>query len=97
MQAATYLINAMHDHPDRMASALWLWLQQHQQSARQLADHLGCDAATLERLALAARPQPGADWEVDVEIIAISLRIRHDALRALLAAADRPREREFGA
>jgi hypothetical protein len=97
MQAATYLINAMHDRPDRMASALWIWMQQHQRNAEQLAQHLGCDASGLERLAMATRPHIGPDWEVDVEIIAISLRLRHSALRDLLAEADQPREREFGA
>lgn len=97
MQAATYLISAMHDRPDRMASALWIWMIQHQRTAEQLAQHLGCDASVLERLAMVTRPQPGPDWEVDVEIIAISLRLRHSALHDLLCEADHPREREFGA
>jgi hypothetical protein len=97
MDAATYLIAAMHDRPDRVASALWLWLERHDQTIEQLAAYLDCSASTLERLALVRRPLAGLDWEVDVEIIAISLRIRHEALRALLLEANQPREREFGA
>jgi hypothetical protein len=96
MQTATYLITAMRDRPDRMASALWAWLQRHNKTSEQLAEFLGCAPATLERLAMAARPHPGDDWEVDVEIIAISLRLRHAALRLLLEEAEQPFEREFG-
>lgn len=97
MEAAAYLITAMHDRPDRIASALWVWLERREQTVEQLAAYLGCSPATLERLALVKRPHPGDDWEVDVEIIAISLKLEHSALRALLREAERPREREFGA
>jgi hypothetical protein len=97
METATHLIAAMHDRPDRVASALWLWLERHEQAIEQLVEYLDCSPATLERLAMVKRPQPGLDWEVDVEIIAISLRLRHEALRRLLFEADRPQEREFGA
>lgn len=97
MEAATHLIAAMHDRPDRVASALWLWLEHHQRSIEQLVEYLDCPPATLERLAMVKRPQPGPDWDVDVEIIAISLRLRHEALRRLLLEAEQPQEREFGA
>ncbi len=97
MEAATHLIAAMHNRPDRVASALWLWLQRHEQTTRQLADYLDCSPSTLERLAMVKQPQPGPDWDVDVEIIAISLRLPHEALRTLLLEANQPQEREFGA
>jgi len=96
MQSSTYLITAMRDRTDRVASALWLWLQRHNQTSEQLAKWLGCSLEMLERLAMVARPQPGDYWEVDVEIIAISLRLRHDPLRTLLSEAEQPFEREFG-
>jgi hypothetical protein len=97
MEAATHLIAAKRARPDRVASALWLWLDRHEQTVEQLTAFLDCSPTTLERLAMVRRPQPGPDWEVDVEIIAISLHLRHEALRALLLEADQPREREFGA
>jgi len=96
MEAATYLIAAMHDRRDRLASALSLWLERHEQTAEQLAEYLDCLPSTLERLAMVRRPLPGPDWDVDVEIIAISLRLSHAALSTLLLEADRPQEREFG-
>jgi hypothetical protein len=96
MEAATYLITAMHDRQDRLASALWLWLERHEQTTEQLAEYLDCSPSTLERLAMLRRPLPGPDWDVDVEIIAISLQLSHAALRVLLLEADQPREREFG-
>jgi hypothetical protein len=97
MDAVAHLIMALHHRPDRIASALWHWLEQRDWTTRQLADYLGCTAATLERLALVPRPRPGPDWEDDVEIIAVSLQLNHDALRALLLLAAMPAEREFGA
>jgi hypothetical protein len=97
MEAATYLIAAMHGRRDRLASALWLWLERHEQTTAQLAEYLTCSPSTLERLAMVRRPLPGPDWDVDVEIIAISLRLSHAALRALLFEADQPQERVFGA
>ena len=97
MEAAAYLITAMHDRQERIASALWIWLERRKQTVEQLAAFLGCSAPTLERLALIKRPQAGDDWDVDVEIIAISFKLRHAALRALLQEADRPHEREVGA
>lgn len=97
MEAATHLIAAMHNRPDRVASALWRWLERDQRTIAQLADYLDCPPSTLGRLAMVKRPQPGPDWDVDVEIIAISLRLPHEALRALLLEANQPQEREFGA
>ena len=97
METATHLIAAIHDRPDCVASALWLWLERHEQTIEQLAEYLDCPPLALERLAMVRRPQPGSDWDVDVEIIAISLRLPHEALRTLLLEADRPQEREFGA
>ena len=97
MDAAAYLIMAMHDRPDRIASALGDWLQQHEWNNEQLIHYLKCSTATLERLALVLRPRPGADWDDDIEIIAISLHIDHTALRAILSAHEAPAERELGA
>jgi hypothetical protein len=97
MDSATHLIVAMHDRLDRIASALWVWLQQHQWNTEQLMQYLGCSSTTLERLALVPRPRPGADCDDDIEIIALSLRINHAALRAILGEHTAPAEREFGA
>jgi hypothetical protein len=97
MDAAAYLIMAMQDRPDRIASALGDWLQQHEWNTEQLLHVLACSAATLERLALISRPRPGADWDDDIAIIAISLRINHAALRAILSDHEAPASREFGA
>ena len=77
MDAAAHLIMAMHDRLDRIASALWDWLQRHEWNTEQLTDYLDCSTATLERLALVPRPRPGADWDDDIEIIAVSLHINH--------------------
>ncbi len=96
MDAVWHLIMAMRDRSDRIASALLLWIERNDASIAHLADHLGCSAATIERLALLSMPKPGPDWDDDVEIIAISLRIHHEALRELLDTAE-PRAREFGA
>lgn len=96
IEAVAHLIAAMHDRPDRIASALWAWQRRHQRPAEQLLGLLCCSSATLERLALLPRPRPGDDWEVDVEIIAISLRLRHTGLRAILLEADQPLTREIG-
>lgn len=97
MDAVTHLIAAMHDRPDRVAWALWSWLQRHRRSTKDLADLLGCGAMTLERLALVPMPCSGDDWDDDVEIIEISLRLHHGALRALLQEDKTPSEREYGA
>jgi hypothetical protein len=97
MDAAAHLIIAMHDRLDRIASALWNWLQQHEWNTEQLIDYLDCTTATLERLALAHRPRPGADWDDDIEIIAVSLHINHSALRMILGENETPSAREFGA
>ena len=97
MEAATHFIAAMRDRPDRIASALWACLQRHGQSVEDLAATLGCTAQALERLALVPLPQPGIDWDDDVEIIEISLRLRRGALRALLLDDEAPAERELGA
>jgi hypothetical protein len=97
MDAAAHLIMAMRDRPERIASALWDWLQQHSWDTEHLTDYLDCATATLERLALAPRPRPGADWEDDIEIITISLPINHTALRMLLSEHESPASREFGA
>jgi hypothetical protein len=97
MDAAAHLLMAMRDRPDRMASALWDWLQQYHWTIEQLTAYLDCSTATLERLALVPRPRPGADWEDDVEIIAVSLRLNHDALRAILGEHEASAAREFGA
>jgi hypothetical protein len=97
MDSATHLIVAMHHRLDRIASALWAWLQQHDGNTDQLMHYLGCSSATLERLALVPRPRPGADWDDDIEIIALSLHINHAALRAILGGHTAPAEREFGA
>jgi hypothetical protein len=97
MEAAAHLIMAMHDRLDRIASALWDWLQQHEWNTKQLTDYLDCTTTTLERLALAPRPRPGADWDDDIEIIAVSLRINHAALRTILGENEAPAAREFGA
>jgi hypothetical protein len=97
MDAAAYLIMAMHDRPDRIASALGDWLQQHEWNTEQLIHYLKCSTATLERLALVSRPRLGADWDDDIEIIAISLHINHTALRTILSEHESPASREFGA
>ena len=97
MDAAAYLIMAMQDRPDRIASALGDWLQQHDWNTEQLLRYLTCSTATLERLALVLRPRPGADWDDDIEIIAISLHINLTALRAILSEHQVPAAREFGA
>lgn len=96
MEAATHLIAALHARPDRVASALWFWLERYEQTIEQLTEYLDCSPTILERLAMVRRPQLGPDWDVDVEIIAISLHLRHEALRVLLLEADELREREFG-
>jgi predicted membrane chloride channel (bestrophin family) len=97
MDAAAYLIMAMQDRPDRIASALGNWLQQHEWNTEQLLDYLMCSNETLERLALVARPRLGADWDDDIEIIAISLHINHTALRTILGENEAASAREFGA
>src|SRR3954447_14387563 len=97
MDAAAHLIMAMRDRPERIASALWDWLQQHSWKTEHLTDYLDCATATLERLALVPLPHPGADWEDDIEIIAVSLRVNHAALRTILGENDTPSAREFGA
>ncbi len=97
MDAAAHLITAMHDRPDRIASVLWDWLQQHDWNTKQLTDYLDCTTTTLERLALVALPHPGADWDDDIEIIAVSLHIHHAALQAILGENEAPAAREFGA
>ena len=97
MDSATHLIMAMRDRIDRIASALWDWLQHHECTTAQLAEYLDCSSLTLERLALVPRPRPGADCDDDIEIIAVSLHINHSALRAILKDQDLPAAREFGA
>jgi len=97
MDAAAHLIMAMHDRLDRIASALWDWLQQHEWNSEQLTDYLDCSTATLERLALVPRPRPGADCDDDIEIIAVSLHINHTALRMVLGEHEPLAAREFGA
>ena len=97
MDAAAYLIMAMHDRPDRIASALGDWLKQHEWNTEQLIHYLKCSTVTLERLALVPRPRLGADWDDDIEIIAISLHISHSALRAILSEHAPATAREFGA
>jgi hypothetical protein len=97
MDASAHLIMAMRDRLDRIASALWDWLQQHEWNTTQLAEYLDCSSLTLERLALVPRPRPGADRDDDIEIIAVSLHINHAALRAILNDQELPAAREFGA
>jgi hypothetical protein len=97
MDAAAHLIMAMHERHDRIASALWNWLQRHEWNTEQLTDFLGCSTATLERLALVLLPRLGADWDDDIEIIAVSLRINHAALRMILGEREVISAREFGA
>ncbi len=97
MDTAAHLIIAMHDRVDRIASALWDWLQQHEWNSAQLTEYLNCSSVTLERLAFVTRPQPGADWDDDIEIIAVSLHINHAALRTILGENAIPAEREVGA
>jgi hypothetical protein len=97
MDSATHLIMAMRDRVDRIASALWDWLQQHEWNSEELTAYLECSSTTLERLALVPRPHPGADWDDDIEIIAVSLRINHSALRTILGQNKARSAREFGA
>ena len=97
MDAATHLIAAMRDRPDRIAFVLWNWLQRDKRTIEQLCAYMGCNATTIERLALVAMPRPGPDWDDDVEIIAFSLRLHHNALRAILQEAEPPNAREIGA
>jgi hypothetical protein len=88
---------AMRDRPDRIASALWNWLQRYEANIERLTTYLACSTATLERLALVPQPRPGLDWDDDIEIIAVSLHLNHDALRAILEEHTAPAAREFGA
>ena len=97
MDTASHQIAALRNRPNRMAWALWVWLQSHNATIEQLAAFLGGSGPSLERLALATRPQPGMDWDDDVEIIAISLRLNSTRLRSLLLEVEAPRERELGA
>ncbi|MEO7910193.1 MAG: hypothetical protein ABIV47_11130 [Roseiflexaceae bacterium] len=97
MDAATHLIVAMHDRLDRVASALWDWLEEYEWNSEQLTAYLDCSPTTLERLAWVARPHTGADWDDDIEIIALSLHINHAALRTILGENVTPSEREVGA
>jgi hypothetical protein len=97
MDAAAYLIMAMHDRLDRIASALGNWLEHHEWNTELLTQYLECSTATLERLALVPRPRLGADWDGDIEIIAISLHINRTALRAILSEHESPAVRELGA
>ena len=97
MDTAAHLIMAMHDRLDRIASALWDWLQRHEWNTAQLAEYLDCSSTTLQRLALVPRPRPGADRDDDIEIIAVSLHLNHTALQAILNEQDLPAAREFGA
>jgi hypothetical protein len=97
MDAAAHLIMAMRDRPDRIASALWKWLQHYQWDTKQLIGFLNCSTATLERLALVPQPHLGTDWEDDIEIIAVSLHLNHTALRTILEQHAAPAAREFGA
>ena len=97
MDAAAYLIMAMQDRPDRIASALGDWLEQHEWNTELLLHYLTCSTATLERLALVLRPRLGADWDDDIEIIAVSLRINHAALRNILGEHEALAARELGA
>lgn len=97
MDAAAHLIMAMRDRPDRIASALWDWLQHYDWNTKQLTAYLACSTATLERLALVPRPRPGADLDDDIEIIAVSLHLNHEALRAILGENAAPAARELGA
>ena len=97
MDAAAHLIMAMHERHDRIASALWDWLQRHEWNTEQLTRYLGCSTTTLERLALVLRPRLGADWDDDIEIIAVSLHINHTALRMVLGEHEPLAAREFGA
>jgi hypothetical protein len=87
----------MHNRLDRIASALWAWLQEHERDTEQLTHYLGCSSAPLKRLALVLRPRPDADHGDDIEIIAVSLRINHAALRAILGENAAPSARELGA
>jgi len=96
-EATAHLIMAMHDRLDRIASALWDWLQHHEWNIAQLMQYLNCSSATLERLALVPRPRPGVDWDDDIEIIAVSLHINHAALRIILGKSETTASREFGA
>jgi len=88
---------AMRDRSDRIASALWDWLQHHECTTAQLAEYLDCSSTTLERLALVPRPRPGTDRDDDIEIIAVSLHLNHTALQAILNDQHTPAAREFGA
>src|SRR5215210_3757788 len=97
MDSGAHLIMAMHDRVDRIASALWDWLRQHEWNSEQLTAYLDCSSVTLERLALVTRPHPGADCDDDIEIIALSLHINHAALRTILGEQEPPAAREFGA
>ena len=97
MDAAAHLIMAMRDRPDRIASALWNWLQQHESNIERLTTYLACSTPTLERLALVPQPRPGADWEDDIEIIAVSLHLNHEALKLILEDYSAPAARELGA
>ena len=97
MDAAAHLIMAMRDRPDRIASALWKWLQLCQWDTEQLTVFLDCSTATLERLALVPQPRQGTDWDDDIEIIAVSLHLNHAALRTILEQHVAPAAREYGA
>jgi hypothetical protein len=59
--------------------------------------YLNCSSTMLERLALMPRPRPGTDWDDDIEIIAVSLRINHAALRMILGKNETTASREYGA
>ena len=97
MDASAHLIMALRDRPDRIAAALGDWLLRYDWNTEQLKAFLACSTATLERLALVPRPHPGADWNDDIEIIAISLHLNHNALRAILGHSPTLAAREYGA
>jgi hypothetical protein len=86
------LLAALRDRPDCMASAMWAWLGRQHAAVEELAAALDCDIATLEKLAALPLPRSGPDQDGDIEIIAASLRLRHDTLRAVALGQSAVRE-----
>lgn len=82
--SVTRLIAELRYQPQLIAANLAAWMTAKSLSCTELMDWLSCNAQTLSRLAELKRPEPGPDYEGDVEIIAVSLRLSLTRLHAIL-------------